>query len=66
MAKTDLPTLEWYVQNVLAPTLESDKSNDWSEELGDMYRIMGAPYCTDLTGHLPGTDHRWQECPTYH
>lgn len=22
--------------------------------------------CTDLTGHLPRQDHRWQECPTYH
>lgn len=22
--------------------------------------------CTQLTGHLPGQDHRWQECPTYH
>lgn len=22
--------------------------------------------CTALTGHLPGSDHRWQECPTYH
>lgn len=21
--------------------------------------------CTDLTGHLAGTDHRWQDCPTY-
>lgn len=22
--------------------------------------------CTALTGHLPGSDHRAQECPTYH
>lgn len=22
--------------------------------------------CTAETGHLPGQDHRWQECPTYH
>ena len=22
--------------------------------------------CTPVTGHLPGSDHRWQECPTYH
>lgn len=21
--------------------------------------------CTQLTGHLPGADHRTQECPTY-
>lgn len=28
---------------------------------------MNAPGpCTAETGHLPGSDHRWQECPTYH
>ena len=21
--------------------------------------------CTDATGHLNGSDHRWQDCPTY-
>ena len=22
--------------------------------------------CTPENGHMPGADHRWQECPTYH
>lgn len=32
-------------------------------EGNDMYEQSAE--CTQLTGHLPGADHRTQECPTY-
>ena len=61
-----METLEDYVKYVLTELLANDASNDWSVELEEMYRLMGVPYCNHTTGHLPGADHRWQECPTYH
>lgn len=46
---------------------EYDRSSSVSRQhYIDTGECLRKDECTDDTGHLPGSDHRWQECPTYH
>ena len=67
--------VKFTVQFADAGLLSAESQQAWLDDVIDAINqdayvesvdIFQRPTCGSLTGHLPGADHRAQECPTYH